>query len=344
MRLKQAIWIPAVCCVILSAQNSRESYRRAYSDWRQQDPNLELDLATPNSNPQLLAARVHSVVDAAQRYCAEHAAFLRASAEAFHKETARFAEPVKIDSNITPGVDFHAFTAAEIKSDDTNLKIYEKDRSQAIAQIRQAIERERAALVSLNNTMDRRAAVSTKASAAQDGAERARAAMAQDDIDLDQSILEDANLANLESQAWLDYYQQLANVVAPTVTPAAVPAPLPSLEYTGDWTFSENGAFTGIQPEFADLAVHDDDGVVKGSFYARFRLPSGEKGDPTVRFDFSGLMTSEQTQHFALQTNDGEGGYIELTRGHTPSELEVNFYAPFKAVLVQQANLVMRKR
>ncbi len=64
----------------------------------------------------------------------------------------------------------------------------------------------------------------------------------------------------------------------------------------------ETGIFTGVKPEFGDLAVHEDNGVVKGSFYARFRLPSGKKADPTVRFDFSGPATAERVQRFPLQT------------------------------------------
>jgi hypothetical protein len=352
--LKRSICIASAFCVILAAQSSRlaaqtsrDSYRRAYSDWRQKDPKLEHDLTAPNANPQSFAERVENLFRAVQRYGAEHVAFLRASAEAIHKKTTRFAEPVEIDTELTSNTDFRAFIAGEIKSDEANLKVYAKDRSRAITQIRQALDRERAALVELNGAMDRRYAATSKATAAQADAERARAAMAQDDTDLNQSILEASALANQEFQAWVDYYQQLASLTGPPLAPVAAPpppAPAPASPYSGTWTFPETGSFTGPKPEFADLAVHEEKGLVKGSFYARFRLPSGKKGDPTVRFDFSGPVTAEHVQRFALKTTEGEGGYVELTQGRTPSELEVSFHAALKPGRVQQADLVMLKR
>ncbi len=351
-RATMAIGAAAACALLLTAQSTRDSYRSAYADWRQRDPNLEKDLT---ASPQAASAtpfadRIQNVANEAARYGTSHATFLRNSAEAIHKKADRFDEPVVVDTDLTPNHDFHLFTASQIKSADANLKLYEKDRSKGIAQVRQALERERAALADLNAAMDRRSAVATKAGSAQLESERARAAMAQDDMELNQSMLEVSALAGQEAHAWAAYYQQLAQLAALSVPAAApkpaTPAPVdPLSRYTGTWSFPETGIFTGVKPEFGDLAVHEDNGVVKGSFYARFRLPSGKKADPTVRFDFSGPATAERVQRFPLQTSEGASGYVELTPGSLPTELEVNFHADLKAGRVQQqGDLIMLKK
>ncbi len=121
--------------------------------------------------------------------------------------------------------------------------------------------------------------------------------------------------------------------------------PVPLVRYTGTWSFPATaGLFSGPKPEFVDVAVHEDDGQLKGSFYGRFSLPPGSKSDPVLRFDMIGPITSSRTQKLTLETTEGAKGTIELIPGGAFNLLEINFHIDPKAGKVDQADMVLLKK
>ena len=125
-------------------------------------------------------------------------------------------------------------------------------------------------------------------------------------------------------------------------TPSITPVPI--VRYTGAWIFPAGGAFSGLQPEFLDLVVHEISGKCTGTLFARFKLPAGSTDDPVLKFDFSGDFASTRRQTFPLLTSDGANGTIELIPGSAFNLLEVNFTTDPRPGKVRQGNVVLVKK
>ena len=333
--------------LILLAQSSRDSYRAAYAQWHQADPNLERDAGSPQ---QGFAQRVERVAQAAAGYGKARSTFLQTSAR---QDLGPLAEPFKPEIELLPNRDLRVFVTAETKSVEANIKRFEADRDRGIVQWRQALERERTTLANLAAAIDERQTTTAKASVPVASAEAARIEVASEYSQFDAAIAQAASLMDQETAAWAEYYRKLSmtasaanpapGVKAPSA-PEGVP-PVPLIRYTGTWSFpAPAGVFSGAKPEFVDLAVHEEEGQLKGSFYGRFTVPPGGKVDPLLRFDFSGALSSARTQSLQLETAEGAKGTIELIPGEAFNLLEINFHTGPKAGKLQQGNMVLLKK
>jgi hypothetical protein len=346
------------CCLIVFAQTSRDTYRSAYAAWRQADPNLERDFAR---NPPDFAARIQKVAQASITYGQARSAFLRASAG---HSLGALAQPFKPELDLLPNRDLQVFVTAETKVVDASIKRFENDRDPGIVQWRQALEREHAALANVGAAINDRQSATAKAVAPSAAVETARIEAGSQYEQFDAALTQAAGIMDQETVGWTQYYRALATL-APAVSaltsanpatggPAkqtAAPStgegipPVPLIRYSGTWSFPATaGLFTGTKPEFVDLAVHEENGQWKGSFYGRFTLPPGSKNDPVLRFDMSGPVTSSRTQQLKLETTDGAKGIIDLIPGGAFNLLEINFYTDPKAGKIQQGNMVLLKK
>jgi hypothetical protein len=178
-----------------------------------------------------------------------------------------------------------------------------------------------------------------------------------------------------EAAAWAAYYPELIDasrvpapaVAAPSTTdaqnlqsqaaraitsasaaPASVRPPsittLPLSRYVGIWAYQAGEKFFGPQPEFVDVAVHEENGHASGTFYARFKLPRGSTDDPVVRFEFSGDFTPDRIQSFKLMTNDGLMGSVDLQPGGPFNVLEVTFNTEIKPGKIHQGDVLLVKQ
>jgi hypothetical protein len=327
------------CVLVLLAQSPRDSYRSAYAVWRQADPNLERDAASPQTG---FAERVKKVAEAAAVYGRERVSFLKATAR---PDLGALAEPFNPEIDLSNG-DLRAFATAETKTVETSIKRFENDRDPGIVQWRQALERERAALANLNAAIVERQAATAKAATPMASAEASRMEAVAAYAQFDAALLQAADIQGQEATAWAQYYRILSAAGSPPVPvsrPPEVVPPLPLVRYTGTWSFPiSGGVFAGAKPEFIDLAVHEEGGQWKGSFYGRFTVAPGV--DPVLRFDFSGAVSSNRTQSLKLQTAEGAKGTLELIPGAAFNLLEVNFHTDPIPGKLQQGNMVLLKK
>ena len=91
------------------------------------------------------------------------------------------------------------------------------------------------------------------------------------------------------------------------------------------------------------MDVQEQNGHVKGTLEARFKLPSA-RNDPTVRFSFEGDLGATATQKFPLVTSDGTPGTVELIPGPAFNLLEVNFQADPQANKIRAGNFILVKK
>ena len=69
-----------------------------------------------------------------------------------------------------------------------------------------------------------------------------------------------------------------------------------------------NPIYSGPEPQFVELVVHEDNRRATGTVTVRFKLPQGSFLDPALHGDFTGTFENTRNQVFSLQTNDGAKG------------------------------------
>jgi hypothetical protein len=367
----KACSVLVVATLCLFAQSSREEYRAAYRAWRDAEPNLELDAVAGGNG---LAPRASRAAAEEAKYSAAYSAFLRQLAgeygpSALSLQTALPAMP----PSPAPAAPLLRFVAAGTTSVNANISAFANDTDPAIRPLQQALERERSALSALSSAIVDRQKTEERATLAMNLMEQRRTNAIEQYQAVVTAITASADAVDREAAAWPAYYQKLAeaartplapaapvlsstlntanpaNPAPPAAAPAAPPAapitPLPLARYTGAWTYSTvEGMFHGAEPEFAELVVHEQNGRATGTFYARFKLPSGSTGDPQVRFEFSGSFRATRNQTFPLETSDGSKGTIDLIPGNAFNLLEVNFEMPIKPGRIHLGDLLLVKK
>ncbi len=359
--MKRGLLLAAIALLSL-AQNSRDGYREAYRIWRETDPNLEREAA---AGGDAIGQRADRMAAEAAKYAAARKSFLDGL-------TQDQAEQVSWLENAVPPAESNAastkadaqFIAAETALVTRNIETFANDPDRGIQQLRQALARERTALEGLGALIAQRkkAADTLDAAAGAIGPGRAKA------LEPSRDMLEGLKAASAdtvaEGAAWAEYYRKVGEGAQGAATPITegqpgappavlnnpIPAPptvtaLPLARYVGAWTYpAENGMYHGTQPESFDVVVKEENGLATGTAFARFKLPPGSTGDPTLRFDFKGEFQTTRRQVFNLLTAEGTIGTIELIPGPAFNLLEVNFQTEAKAGKVRQADVVLVKK
>jgi hypothetical protein len=353
------------------AQEGRQAYQEAFRSWRQTDPALERDAATAGA---ALGVRAGKVAEEAAKYTAARKAFLDlqqgtmdASARSLEAVAAAPAAPES-----TRNSELGVATASSAAS--SSIQAIGNDPDRGLQQLRQSIEKERAALTMLSTAIQDRQTAMATATKTTETAEQARTKVAGHYQSLAMALQQASQETSRQGSAWADYYRTLSDgargvqpggaapVTGGVVTGGVVtgarpvsPAPVapsgrsitavPLSRYVGAWTYPvRNTLYHGAEPEFVDLVVHEENGRAAGTLYARFKLPSGSAGDPILRFDFAGSFQNARSQSFSLETSDGAKGTIELIPGPAFNLLEVNFSTDARPGRVRQANFLLVKR
>ncbi len=212
-RAIRAAWFLAASA---SFPQSRDAYRSAYSDWRQVDPTLERD-AVNGGLP--LASRAAKAAQAALRYKAARTTFLRDASHQLNLKLAPLEAISPADLELAPPRDNRAFLAAESKTADAAIKTFQTDRDPSLVKIRQALERERAALQAVSDAHEATLQAVTKAAQAGAALEATRKALLESYQDMNTALQQAAEDSDRESALWSDYYRKLS-----PPTQAAVPA------------------------------------------------------------------------------------------------------------------------
>jgi hypothetical protein len=365
--MKNLLGALLLLAVALSGQ-SRDAYRVAYDAWQKTQANLEREAGTAGTT---LIPRADDAAAAVARFETARAAYLAAYAQ----DAARRKRFMEIPSTrISPDAAPQAIAdlaAAELQLVTRTSAKFANDPDRAIQQLRQSLEREKAALASLTEAIQARqtsvAAASATAAALDEDRVKTAAAFGKEAAQLTDAVAQ----LEKESAAWGDYYAklntginlgiQLASAPPPpppppvSVTPAPTSpperndsAPRVSLaRFVGGWTYpSVNGIFRGAQPESIDLEVHEQDGRATGTLTARFKpsTAAGPATDPVLKFDFEGDFTATPNQRFKLVTADKAQGTVELIPGPAFNLLEVNFQTDSEANKVRLGNFILVKK
>jgi hypothetical protein len=346
---------------------SRAAFRTAYKSWRETDAGVERDASGGGA---AVAARAGQVAELAKNYGMERAAFLRQMEADMEKRLAWLNTPP-----LAPPPDMTAAAAAQVTTSMTSVQrsaaTYANDSDSGIQQVRMALERENQLLSALSGAIAEGKKLSEAATGVSAEAAKSQANALAKYGDVVAGFKQATEETDRETAAWAEYYRLLADGVqsiptetsagvassfsaAPVSPPetAATPPPAPTallpppplVRYIGEWTYLPDGAHHGTPPETLDMSVTQEDGFVKGAVSARFKVPSGNSGDPILRFTFTGDFRQTHNQVFALETSDGVQGRIELIPGPAFNLLEINFLTDPNPGKVRQANVVLVKK
>jgi hypothetical protein len=378
MRTASILLAVALC---LAAQSSREGYRAAYRTWREAEPALESDAAKAGD---ALTPRTAHAASTEATYSADRASFLRGISEAYGPAALSLQAPVaQLPPGIAPVAQLQRFVSGETVTVNANIAAFAKDTDPGILPLKQALDRERSALAALNTAIVNRQKTEDKLAQNAGAMDRSRVKALEQHQPVLAAIGSAAASLDRENVAWLAYYQKLAEgarlaaeppppavpvssapvvseqvgvvpvpgtpvvgaPVASATPPPTVVAPLPLARYVGTWAYSKiGGMFHGAEPESLDLVVHEESGKVTGTLSARFKLLPGSADDPAVRFEFSGDLRTSRIQSFALMTDDGSKGTIELIPGNAFNLLEVNFQTEMKPGKIHLGDVLLVKQ
>jgi hypothetical protein len=348
------------------AQEGRQSYQEAFRSWRQADPGLERDAATAGA---ALGVRAGKVAEETAKYTAARKAFLDLQ-QGTMDASARSLEAVVAPAEATESTRNSQLNVATATSATaSSIEAIGSDPDRGLQQLRQSIEKERAALTILSTAIQDRQTAMATATKTTETAEQARTKVADHYQSLAMALQQASQETSRQGSAWAEYYRTLpdgargvqpggaAPVTGGVVTSVRPVSPAPAApsgrsitavplsRYVGAWTYPvRNTLYYGAEPEFVDLVLHEENGRAAGTLYARFKLPSGSAGDPTLRFDFAGSFQNGRSQSFSLETSDGAKGTIELIPGPAFNLLEVNFSTDLRPGKVRQANFLLVKR
>ncbi len=352
-------------------QEARAAQLEMYRTWRQTDPNLERDATSAGAT---LGARADKASAEATKYFIARKAFLESAAADANQKSA--IEAVTVAPDAPANLDLFLSTQNTILGSSINAIAADPDRG--IQQLRQALERERAAIAAIGAALKNSQSSEEAVVQASNAAEQKRTQTAEQYQKLTASFQQSAQLTEQSGTAWTNYYRFLSDAargVAAPVTSSAPPPPAPAKRvpdpadaavavstpspstgaravppvplsrYVGDWTYPTVGAhYHGVQPESVELAVREENGQASGTLSARFRLPPGIAGDPLVKFDFQGVFESSRVQRFVVASTGGAAGIIELIPGPAFNLVEVNFDIDQKPGTIRQANFLLVKK
>jgi len=348
---------------------SPDEYRDTYRAWREADPKLEKDAAQLTAE---LSARGASAAALAAKYDAARQIFLKSLLDQVNQRISDLesgAAPLDVPPSVTSTV--QDYLAMENGILQRSITAFANDPDRGIQQLKQSLERERAALDAITPAIADRQKSFDAASQAAEAAQQALLKVLDQYQDLASGAKQASAQMEQETPLWSSYYQALASGSRPSsaqlaeaanTSPAARPdmggvrvqspaerpatvTPVPLARYVGAWVFPAlNGLFHGPQPDFVDLVVREDGGHATGTLFARFKIPPGTAGDPEIRFDFSGDFGPTRMQRMTIETSDGATGTIELIPGPAFNLLEVNFQTNGPAGKIRQGNFVLLKK
>jgi len=202
-RLLIPIVIGATGC--LWAQ-SPDAYREAYAAWQSASANLEVDAAKAG---ELLAVKTDAASPAAVKYEQARKAFFQAQGAPL-KEAAQRLQPMQMpaDSSATKAAD--DMVATEEPALAKNITVLGNDPDEGIRQLRQALEKERAALLAVRDAAAARKAAAAAAQTAAAAAEHARMGATENTNAIAANFQQSADAEAKMIAAWPAYYRSLA--------------------------------------------------------------------------------------------------------------------------------------
>jgi hypothetical protein len=209
--MRKTVLLAISLAVCLFSQTRRDSFREAYREWKQADPALERDAA---EGGVAFAPRASRAAEKAAKYGGARVAFLRQLTRDYDQTFSWLEDAQIIDLPAAALKSPEGYLAAGSAAVNRNIATFQNDPDKAMLQLRQALERERKALVELTGSYAERqktvAADKDAASAAESARLKAIVEVRALLTSLDRTIEQTTS----ENVGWAEYYRKLAEGAA----------------------------------------------------------------------------------------------------------------------------------
>ena len=330
-----------------------------YQAWRQAAPALEETAGAPTA---AFTDQVRASSEAAQTFFNARAAALLTPYAGIVDQAAWGTRPLATaEPLLTVPQEVQQLLAVAAAKIGSNINAFPADdKDPAIRRVRQSMERERAALRALMDSIAAAKGPLTELIEASDEAEVQRALTGQALASAVGRRTQLSEHVKREAADWSIYYKDLLegalatsrNLSTSGTTTSTGPAPAtakitrpnpnapPSVtRFTGEWEFPAKGLFYGRKPDEVELVIRDDNGTLSGALTARYSAPTAN-----LSLQFQSGVQEGRTQTFTVPLANGVSGRIELIPGTAINLLEVNFESPAGSAPVTSANFVLVKR
>jgi hypothetical protein len=367
--MKRSTIALVVLCIAAAAQQPGQPILDTYRAWRANHPDLERDSTKGEPN---FESRVEKSSTDQAKYAAVRKEMLEAMRDEARQQLSRadsleLRVPGEQDPAVLDSVVNAMNTANSASRDATS------GTDRGLRALRQAIEHEGAALKTLTDGIASRRKLEAGLAEATNTAEVARDNVRQKYGSIASGFDQEAQQVARQQIAWTEYYRLLnptarrsvtqnttssvasasGRINAPRVndpapgaaTPSPSVTPVPLARYTGEWQYSRAvRVFQGLEPETAELMVHEQNGQVDGSLNVRFKAGPSVPTDRDVHFNFAGSLQTTRNQVFLIQNTTGDKGAIELIPGTAFNLLQVKFGLDERPGKISSADFVLLKK
>ncbi len=243
--------VGGAACGLLLAQ-SPDAYREAYTAWQSASANLEVDAAKAG---ELLAVKTDAASPAAVKYEQARKAFFQAQSAPL-KEAAQRLQPMQLPADSSAAKAADDIVATQEAALAKNIVVLGSDPDEGIRQLRQALEKERAALLAVRDAAAARKAAAAGAQTAAAAAEHARMGATENSNAIAASFQQSADAETKIIEAWPAYYRSLAEgargkstaVAVSSIAPARVAQPTAAVRSSANPAASANTAPAAAPP------------------------------------------------------------------------------------------------
>jgi hypothetical protein len=207
------------------AQTPGDPYREAYRAWRDSDPTLERDAAGGGAQ---LSDRANRAAAAAANYGSTRSAYLQSLAAQTRQPVQWLGSiPTASEPDVAPVQQLQAVVNEATATVGRTLANYGGEKDRAIQQVRQALDRERAALSALNRAIEERRKLAAKNAEVFAALEMVRVSALEQYQSLAAGFGTAASQEEQETAAWAAYYRSMAETSEPPPPPVSSPSPEP---------------------------------------------------------------------------------------------------------------------
>jgi hypothetical protein len=343
-----------LCALTLcAAVGQSQDKTPALDAWLEASANLERDASSPSAN---FAARVEASTKAVRTYYETLTSTYAPSAADSEQVLwmVRGLSHPEVLLGARPEMQRLLESTAQYLT--SSIATFSREKDASIQQVRQAMERERAALKALTDAIDARTTPVREVAEVSDIAETLRASIARAQGAASTTRSQLTENVQTEARGWDNYYRDMAEgaagFVAPSVSSAATPSatsgtststlvvppakpiarpsnvPTGALalpRYAGSWAYTPIGTapsqFFGPVPKSVTLTVTEADGKLVGTLQATFT-----KASYSLDVQFGDTMQPARVQRFATESPVGPA-IVELIPGPAFNLLELNVRA-----------------
>ena len=239
------IWRIVLCALVATPilfGQTRSAYQQAYREWQQGDPNLEHDAGSAGE----------ALIPRTEKAAADAGKFISARRAYYDAQRAEIAEKLQALQPVTLPVETDGVKTAEayLSPQETSIAnsigLFSGDSDPGIKQLRQALEKERQALIALKSAIGTRENPLDTAAEAHDRVDHAAGRASEGAKVIAASFAQSEHAAEQLAEAWPFYYRAVSSGARGLQISGAMPGFLDPVPNSASGEDAPKSRFAGL--------------------------------------------------------------------------------------------------